>query len=110
MELSRDRKSCHRSRHVDRRFFKVRELVAAGNITVEHVPTEKNRADFLTKPLDDETFLRHRVTTMNSRVDEVTPSSGQRGGCWRQGGDPEPVVAGGEGSESPAGGAYARRA
>ena len=26
VELSRDRKSCHRSRHVDRRYFKVREL------------------------------------------------------------------------------------
>ena len=32
VELSRDRKSCHRSRHVDRRFFKVRELVAEGEI------------------------------------------------------------------------------
>ena len=28
VELSRDRKSCHRARHVDRRYFKVRELVA----------------------------------------------------------------------------------
>jgi hypothetical protein len=26
VELSRDRKSCHCSRHVDRRYFKVREL------------------------------------------------------------------------------------
>ena len=28
VELSRDRKSCHRSRHVDRRYFKVRERSA----------------------------------------------------------------------------------
>jgi hypothetical protein len=67
VELSRDRKSCHRSRHVDRRFFKVRELNAAGVITVEHVPTEFNRADFLTKPLDETTFIRHRTASMNPR-------------------------------------------
>ena len=30
VELSRTQKSCHRSRHVDRRYFKVRELTAAG--------------------------------------------------------------------------------
>ena len=47
VELSRDRKSCHRSRHVDRRFFKVRELVFAGAIKVEYVPTEDNPADIL---------------------------------------------------------------
>ena len=66
VELSRDRKSCHRSRHVDRRFFKVRELSAAGVLSVQHVPTELNRADFLTKPLDETTFLRHRAAAMNT--------------------------------------------
>ena len=79
--LSRDRKSCHRSRHVDRRFFKVRELSAAGVLAVEHVPTELNRADFLTKPLDESTFIRHRTATMNVRGEDA-PSDGRRGGCW----------------------------
>ena len=69
VELSRDRKSCHRSRHVDRRYFKVRELNAAEVLAVEHVPTELNRADFLTKPLDDDTFSRHRAATMNTPRD-----------------------------------------
>ena len=67
--VSRDRKSCHRSRHVDRRFFKVRELSAAGVLTVQHVPTELNCADFLTKPLDETTFLRHRAAAMNTPKD-----------------------------------------
>ena len=67
VELSRDRKSCHRSRHVDRRFFKVRELNAAEVLRVEHVPTELNRADYLTKPLDETTFIRHRTASMNTR-------------------------------------------
>jgi hypothetical protein len=65
VELSRDRKSCHRSRHVDRRYFKVRELQAIGDIVVTHVPTADNASDLLTKPLDLSTFLKHRKTLMN---------------------------------------------
>ena len=62
VELSRDRKSCHRSRHVDRRYFKVRELTFSGELRVEHVDTKKNTADILTKPLDYEAFSRHRAS------------------------------------------------
>jgi hypothetical protein len=65
VELSRDRKSCHRSRHVDRRYFKVRELQALGSIVVSHVPTADNAADLLTKPLELSVFLKHRKTLMN---------------------------------------------
>ena len=64
VELSRDRKSCHRSRHVDRRFFKVRELEASGVVKVTHVPTELNHADVLTKTLTPEAFRRHRAALM----------------------------------------------
>ena len=64
VELSRDRKSCHRSRHVDRRFFKVRELEAAGIVSVKHIPTERNRADVLTKALPLATFRLHRAALM----------------------------------------------
>jgi len=65
VELSRDRKSCHRSRHVDRRYFKVRELVAEGWIHVEHVPTADNSADVLTKVLGVDSFRKHVGTVMN---------------------------------------------
>ena len=41
VELSRDRKSCHRSRHVDRRYFKVRELQALGETPDPYVYKEK---------------------------------------------------------------------
>ena len=63
--MSRDRKSCHRSRHVDRRFFKVRELEAMGIVEVHHVPTADNRADLLTKALPREAFERHRAALMD---------------------------------------------
>ena len=42
-----DRLSCHRSWHVDRRYFKVRELGFEGNLHVEHVNTADNSADIL---------------------------------------------------------------
>ena len=65
IELSRDRKSCHRSRHVDRRYFKVRELSFEGVVAVEKVPTEDNGSDVLTKPLPFATFIKHVCKLMN---------------------------------------------
>ena len=62
---------CHRttrgkhSRHIERRYFKIREMRRAGHITLRLVPTKEMEADMLTKPLDDATFARHRATTMN---------------------------------------------
>ena len=65
VELSRDRKSCHRSRHVDRRYFKVRELAALGELAVHHINTADNPADLLTKPLRIDSYNKHRNTLMN---------------------------------------------
>ena len=59
VELSRDRKSCHRARHVDRRYFKVRELVAEGLIFVERIDTTANSSDVLTKALDAVLHWKH---------------------------------------------------
>ena len=67
VELARDRKSCHRSRHVDRRYFKVRELVAEGVITVEHVDTKENSADLMTKVLDVDAHRKHTRRVLNAR-------------------------------------------
>jgi hypothetical protein len=65
VELSRDRKSCHRSRHVDRRYFKVRELAFEGQLRVEHIDTKLNSSDLLTKPLPLPVFMQHRRRLMN---------------------------------------------
>jgi hypothetical protein len=59
VELSRDRKSCHRARHVDRRYFKVREFVAEGLIFVERIDTTANSSDVLTKALDATLHWKH---------------------------------------------------
>ena len=66
VELSRDRKSCHRSRHVDRRYFKVRELAALGQLRVEHIDTADNSSDLLTKPLPLPKFMQHRRRLLNA--------------------------------------------
>ena len=46
---TKHQKSCHRSRHVLRRYFKVRELQAMGEVEVVYCPTDSNWSDFLTK-------------------------------------------------------------
>jgi hypothetical protein len=62
--LSKDLKSCQRSRHIERRYLKVRELVAQGDIIVKYRETSENPADMLTKPLDAATFKKHSDTLM----------------------------------------------
>ena len=72
VELSRDRKSCHRSRHVDRRYFKVRELAALNELAVQHIDTADNPADLLTKPLPFASYSKHRTTLMNLDAPNVS--------------------------------------
>ena len=59
IELAKDSRSCKRSRHIERRYLKVRELVADGEIVVKHVSSRENHADMFTKPLDHEDFGSH---------------------------------------------------
>ena len=57
--------SAQNSRHVDRKLFKMRELRGAGEVTVDHVPTELNPADLMTKILKRQVFEKHRRTVLN---------------------------------------------
>ena len=75
IELSRDMKSCKRSRHIERRYLKIRELVADGEIVVRHVRSEDNHADMLTKPLEIEAFGYHFAALSGGG------SIRHRGGC-----------------------------
>ena len=70
VELSRDRKSCHRSRHVDRRFFKVREREASGAVSVREINTNDNPADLLTKSLLFDPFRRHSMSLLGKSAPE----------------------------------------
>jgi hypothetical protein len=54
-----------RSKHIEVRHFFVREKVADGELTTEHVSSEQQLADLLTKPPPRATFtkLRNRLTS-----------------------------------------------
>ena len=62
VELSKERRSCQRSRHVDRRDLKVREYVAHGNIEVRKIGTDDNVADVFTKSLPAAAHHKHVKT------------------------------------------------
>ena len=49
-----------RTKHINVRHFWVRELVSKGVIKMRHIDTDKNIADFLTKPLVGEKFRTFR--------------------------------------------------
>ena len=51
LALAKDRRSCHKSKHIDRRYLKVREFVENGKLRVAAVPADENPADLFTKDL-----------------------------------------------------------
>eukprot|EP00965_Chrysotila_dentata_P172645 5697448-Pleurochrysis_carterae.AAC.1 len=57
--LSKERRSCQPSRHVDRRDLKVRKHVAHGSIEMRKISTEENVADVFTKSLLPNVHLKH---------------------------------------------------
>jgi hypothetical protein len=59
VELSKRRESSQRSRHIERRYLKIREWVAEGHIVVKYKSTRDNHADLFTKPLAPDDFERH---------------------------------------------------
>ena len=64
VELSKQRESAQRSRHIERRYLKIRDWVAEGHIVVKYKNTTDNRADVFTKPLAAEDFDRHMNSLM----------------------------------------------
>ena len=74
IELSKHQKSCHRSRHVLRRYFKVRELQVLGEVEVRYCPTDLNWADFLTKVVTPDKWRAcKRATTGHAPHDVPAP-------------------------------------
>ena len=69
LEDSQDNQSCiqysnnntdhDKTKHIDIRYHLVREQVQQGNISIAKIPTKKNIADLLTKPLYGDLFWQH---------------------------------------------------
>ena len=58
--VKRGRSAAEKTRHIDIRYFWVKERVTAGEATIEHLPTERMYANVLTKPLQGAQFARER--------------------------------------------------
>jgi len=61
--MQRGASNSEKSRHIGIRFFWMKDRIAGGEISVEHMPTISMLADILTKPLQGELFrvLRKRL-------------------------------------------------
>ena len=71
------------SRHIDRKFSKMRELNHQGKVHVIHVSTNDNWADIFTKSLDSLTFARHRDTILNVKaIPKEKVDEGKSEGSW----------------------------
>lgn len=66
------RRSCgQKSRHIDIRYFFLKDKIQSGDIKVEYCPTEAMLADFLTKPLQGALFNKMKDAIMG-RIDIET--------------------------------------
>lgn len=56
--LANDRKFQRRTKHIQRRYHKIRDLIQEGTIVLQYVPTHAQLADVLTKPVPAPTLSR----------------------------------------------------
>ena len=65
LEKNGRRSSSKRTRHINIRYFFVKDRVESGELRIEHCPTEDMRADYFTKPLQGKLFYKLRDLIMN---------------------------------------------
>ena len=66
--LAKNYISNSRTKHIERRHLKIRELVEEMQVRPEFVPTDENTADILSKPLARDRFQKLRRVLMNHEV------------------------------------------
>jgi hypothetical protein len=76
------RKSCGpNSRHIDIRYFFIKDRIDIEGIEVKHCPTEQMLADFFTKPLQGSLFRKFREVIMGHKhvdsLKEIVPTASQ---------------------------------
>ena len=59
-----------RTRHINIRYFFVKDRIESKEMRVEHCPTDNMTGDFLTKPLQGSKFYKFRKEIMNLQDDE----------------------------------------
>ena len=66
--LAKNYVSNSRTKHIERRHLKIRELVEELVVRPEFVPTDGNVADILSKPLGRDKFEKFRRVLLNHEV------------------------------------------
>jgi hypothetical protein len=64
--------SGRRTRHINIRYFFVKDRVASGEVKIEYCPTQEMMADYFTKPLQGGMFTKMRDAIMNSNPQCLT--------------------------------------
>ena len=65
---TKDPKFHGRTRHIEIKYHFVRDLVARGEVNLEHIPTQEMITDPFTKPLARDDFMRHVVSLVLRRM------------------------------------------
>jgi hypothetical protein len=63
--------SSRRTRHINIRYFFVKDKIASGEVTVKYCPTGEMVADYFTKPLQGALFTKLRNIIMNINPDHL---------------------------------------
>jgi hypothetical protein len=64
VEIAKFPKARPRTKHINNRLFHFYDYVERGDVSIHHIKSEEQPADFLTKPLPDASFIKHRKTIM----------------------------------------------
>ena len=70
LEKNGRQSSTKRTKHMDIRYFYVREHIQKKTVSVKHCPTEEMVADYFTKPLQGSLFVRLRNHIMGAEFDD----------------------------------------
>ena len=65
--MEKGRSTSSRTKHINIRYFFVKDRVEAGEVVIKYAPTEEMLADILTKPLQGELFRKLRQALLNLR-------------------------------------------
>ena len=76
IDLCKTLRQSHKVKHINMRIHYIREMIEDGFLELYFVPTDKNVADVLTKPLRDSTFEAHRKTLLEGHSG-VLPSQNE---------------------------------
>ncbi len=70
INIAENNMASKRTKHIDVTYHHIRELIENGDVKVEHMASEKQIADIMTKNTTTAIFERHRSTVMANQSEE----------------------------------------